>query len=125
MKRLNSLLLGAAFVLTACGGKGDAPGKAPYKLTGDAAAKWDNLCVACHGNNGHGDGPTAAALNPKPRSFADPEWQKKSTDEHIAKVIVEGGKAAGLSELMPGNPDLASKKEVVDQLVKKIRSFGP
>lgn len=126
MKRVSMLLLGAAMLLGACGGKGGGgPAKAPVNLTGEAKTKWDNLCVTCHGNAGKGDGPGAAALNPKPRSFGDAEWQKSVTDEHLAKVIVEGGKAVGKSELMPPNPDLAGKKDIIDQLVKKVRSFGP
>lgn len=116
-------LLGAV-MLGACGGKGDAPVAAPVKMGVEARAKWDNLCVVCHGKSGHGDGPGAAGINPKPRSFADKGWQASVTDEHLIKVIVEGGKAAGKSELMPGNPDLASRKDIVADLVKKVRSYG-
>jgi mono/diheme cytochrome c family protein len=80
-------------------------------------------CVVCHGDHGDGDGPGAAALNPKPRAFALPDWQASVTDEHIKKVIIEGGAAAGKSAAMPGNPDLRNKQEVVDELVKIVRAF--
>jgi hypothetical protein len=52
------------------------------------------------------------------------DWQKSVTDEHLAKIILEGGAAVGLSPLMPPNPDLADKPQVVDALVAVIRSFG-
>jgi mono/diheme cytochrome c family protein len=80
-------------------------------------------CVTCHGSTGKGDGPASAALNPKPRSFGDAAWQKSVTDEHIEKVIAQGGPAAGKSPLMPPNPDLAGKP-VVKALREKVRSFA-
>ena len=81
-------------------------------------------CVTCHGATGKGDGPGSVALNPKPRNYASAEWQKSVTDEHLGKIIVEGGAAVGLSPLMPPNPDLADKPEVVNALVAVIRNFG-
>jgi len=115
------MLIGTA---SACGGKTDeAPAKPAVYLKGEAGAKWDNLCVSCHGKKGAGDGIAAGALAVKPRSFGDQDWQKSVTDEHLTKVIVEGGKAAGKSELMPANPDLADKPEVVKALISKIRSY--
>lgn len=80
-------------------------------------------CVVCHGEDGKGDGPGAAALNPKPRDYTDPAWQASVTDEQIHKTIVFGGAAVGKSPNMPGNPDLESKAAVVDELVKRVRSF--
>lgn len=80
-------------------------------------------CVVCHGDKGAGDGPGAAAIDPKPRAFSDPEWQESVTDEHIEKVIVSGGAAVDKSPLMPGHPDLKDKPEVVAELVKIIRGF--
>src|SRR5690606_19902098 len=81
-------------------------------------------CQVCHGVEGKGDGPGAAALNPKPRTLADAEWQKSVTDEQIEKVILQGGASIGKSSAMPGNPDLRNKPEVVSGLVKKVRAFG-
>src|SRR5262245_8763644 len=45
-------------------------------------------CVMCHGEKGTGDGPASAALNPKPRNYTEPTWQKSVTDEQIKKTIV-------------------------------------
>ena len=115
---------GLGLALAACGGKTEeGPKKPAVYLTGEAASKWDTLCVSCHGKKGVGDGVAAGSLKVKPRSFADQAWQGSVTDEHLAKVIVEGGKAVGKSELMPASPDLKDKPAVVADLVKKIRSL--
>ena len=82
------------------------------------------VCSTCHGLTGHGDGAAAAAFHVKPRSYSDKAWQASVTDAQIAKVSVEGGAAVGKSPLMTANPDLADKKDVVDALVKIIRSYG-
>ncbi len=87
----------------------------------EARTLFEQRCVACHGSTGNGDGPASKSLDPKPRAFADPAFQKSVTDEHLAKVIVEGGTAVGLSASMPGNPDLKEKDEVVQELIKIIR----
>ena len=113
--------------------KTPAPTAAPAAPSEPVAAKspteeaqeiFQARCVTCHGANGKGDGPGSAALNPKPRDYTSPEWQKSVTDEHIEKVIVGGGTAVGLSPLMPPNPDLANKPEVVAALVQVVRNLG-
>ena len=97
------------------------------KPTGEDSVKqeatkiWESRCVNCHGSSGKGDGPGAATLEPKPRSFADPAWQGRVTDEQITKVIIDGGLGVELSPAMPANPDLASKPDLVAALVLKIR----
>ncbi len=85
---------------------------------------FDTRCVVCHGSIGQGDGPGGAVLNPKPRAFADVKWQKSVDDAHIAKTIVEGGLAVGLSAGMAPNPDLKDKPEVVTELIKIVRNFA-
>jgi cytochrome c553 len=80
-------------------------------------------CTLCHGAEGRGDGPAAANLSPKPRNYGDAAWQASITDEQLKKTIVEGGAAMGKSMMMPPNPDLRDKPQVVDELVKIIRGF--
>jgi cytochrome c oxidase cbb3-type subunit 3 len=82
--------------------------------------KYATLCASCHGAAGKGDG---MASNPKPRNFTDKSWQSKTDDAKIAKVIKEGGMAAGLSALMPPWGAVLSDEEV-DAMVKLVRSFG-
>ncbi len=81
-------------------------------------------CATCHGMDGRGTGPAAVALNPKPRNYGDKAWQGTVTDDQIKSTIVGGGPAVGKSALMPPNPDLAGKPEVVAGLVSIVRSFG-
>jgi len=90
-----------------------------------AAALFEGLCASCHGLDGRAETDTAKALTPRPRAFVDAAWQASVTDEHLAKVIVEGGAAVGKSPLMPANPDLADQPAVVQALVKRVRSLGP
>lgn len=80
-------------------------------------------CVPCHGTAGHGDGPASAALDPKPRKFADPAWQTQVTDEYIEKIIKLGGAAVGKSPAMPSNPDL-NDPQVVAGLRTVVRGFN-
>ena len=109
-------------LLTACGGD-DSKSKADPAVVAEAQKVWKDKCVTCHGDRGLGDGPGAAALDPKPRTFKDPKWQMQTKDERIAQVIVEGGVSVGLSEGMAPNPELKDKPAVVAELVKIVRSF--
>jgi len=48
-------------------------------------------CVACHGEDGLGSGPGAAALNPPPRDFSNPEgWKNAQTLAGIYTSLQEG-----------------------------------
>lgn len=98
------------------------------EVSAAARAEADQLfstrCAACHGPTGTGEGPTAAALVPKPRNFHDHGWQSSVTDTHIEKIIIAGGPSVGKSPLMPPNPDLQGKAPVVTALREKIRAFG-
>jgi mono/diheme cytochrome c family protein len=108
-------------LLTACSGKG---GDANAEAVAEAQKVWQERCVTCHGNDGSGNGPGAAALAVKPRSFRDPKWQASVDNERIKKVMVEGGASVGLNEAMAPNPDLKDKPAVQDELVKKIRKLA-
>ncbi|MCA8976837.1 MAG: hypothetical protein KDC98_19095 [Planctomycetes bacterium] len=121
-------------VLAACGGgapENTTPAAAgagndqAAAATSQAEAKaiFDSLCFTCHGATGHGDGPGAIALDPKPRSFADAAWQDSVTDEHIKKTIVFGGAAVGKSPMMPAQPQYKGKTAILDGLVKIVRAF--
>jgi uncharacterized membrane protein len=87
----------------------------------EARSVFSTRCAVCHGAGGAGDG---AKLAPPPRNLTDAAWQKTVTDEHLSKVLLEGGAAVGKSGLMPPNPDLGSKPLVLQALVKHIRSLA-
>ncbi len=107
----------------------DTPAKAdpkPVEVVAnaeEAKAIFEARCVACHGSTGLGDGPGAAAITPKPRDYTDAEWQASVSDEDIAAAIVKGGLGVGKSVVMPSNPDLKDKPDVVKGLVDIIRDF--
>lgn len=113
-------LLGLTGTLTSsgCGDKASATGPA-----GEAKQIWDTRCANCHGPEGAGDGPAGKALDPPPRSFKDPVWQTKTTDEQIETIILQGGAAVGKNPLMAPNPDLRGREDVMAELVKIVRGF--
>ena len=75
--------------------------KAPYQFNDPAviaAGKqaYDDKCAACHGALGKGDGVAAAALNPKPISFADKAlMQGIPVDCHFYRIS-EGVQGTGM-----------------------------
>ena len=96
----------------------------PAEPAGDVAhgkELFSQNCITCHGPAGKGDGPGAAALNPKPRNFTDVAYMDKLTDTDIRNTIKYGGSIKGMPQ-MPSNPqyndaDLAS-------LVAYVRTFS-
>jgi mono/diheme cytochrome c family protein len=118
----------ALLLATACGG-GD--GKAAQKRIGVSPARreaievFQSLCVTCHGTTGKGDGPGAAACNPRPRAFGDQAWQASVTDEQIVRTVLFGGAAVGKSAQMPAQPQLKGKDELLQNLVGLVRAFAP
>ncbi|MBX3023941.1 c-type cytochrome [bacterium] len=111
----------AALVLAAPARGADQISPAAEKEAQDI---FKNRCTMCHGASGKGDGPAGVALNPRPRNWTDAAWQKATPDEEIEKAIVGGGQAVGKSVLMPANPDLTNKPEVVKALLQIVRSFS-
>ncbi|HSM59197.1 MAG TPA: cytochrome c [Longimicrobiales bacterium] len=78
-------------------------------------------CATCHGTAGEGDGPAAAALNPKPRDFTSGVFYidgnaNAETGEPVdlARVILEGPAAFGGSEGMPPWKGTFSEGQVRD-----------
>jgi len=106
-------------------GGGGGGGGGAADADAQAAAMFQQTCAVCHGMTGKGDGQMAQNLNPKPRDYTDPAWQASVTDEEIKTIIMEGGQAVGKSPTMPAQKNqLAGKPEVLDALVRLIRSFG-
>ena len=111
------------------GSQESAPGKrkaAPRdpNQPSEAQLLFANVCSQCHGLEGKGDGPASESLNPKPRNYTDPAWQASVKDEDIKAIIVGGGQAVGKSGMMPPNPNLKGRDDVLDELVAIIRGFG-
>jgi mono/diheme cytochrome c family protein len=130
-KRVATLTICSLVLLAACPAA-DSKGGADDSATGAATVKADlvaanqfykDKCITCHGSTGRGDGPGAANLDPKPRSLSDAKWQSTVDDAHLRSVIVSGGMAVGKSAVMPPNPELKNKPEVVEGLVQFIRGL--
>ena len=108
----------------------DAKAAAEKSGKGEVAAlaepgkqSFETYCVACHGANGKADGPAALAMNPKPRNFTDKTWQAKVNDEHVAKVIREGGASVGLSATMGPWGSVLNEGEIKN-VVQYVRAFS-
>jgi cytochrome c1 len=117
------LCLAALMIATACGDAGETkpdtapkpapevpapappspespaePSGAPDVAGGEMNYKM--FCATCHGEDGCGDGPGAAGLEPKPVKHCDGTYMNALSDEHLFKVIKDGGTAVGKSPLM-------------------------
>ncbi len=103
------------------------PNADEIKITGDAAkgaATYKMFCASCHGATGKGDGAAAAALNPKPRDFADKERMSQIADWEILKVIKEGGASVGLSPLMTPWGAVLQTEEKLQDVAAFVRSLS-
>ncbi len=120
MKRVQTATLILLILMATAPSPSGAAGKGDPKA---GQAKYDLLCSSCHGATGKGDGPAAAALNPKPRSLADAQYMKGLTDDHLFKVIKEGGAAVGKSPLMAAWGGQLKDPEIWD-VVAYVRSLA-
>lgn len=98
----------------AAGSANNAP-KAPEKFM--------TFCVPCHGPAGKGDGPAAAALNPKPRDLTDGKYMNGRSDAQLTNVIKNGSAAEKLSPMMTGYGSMLNDKEIKD-VVAFVRSLA-
>ena len=142
--RLLSMALAGCLLLVACGGEeskspsitpsaapaATAPTPAPAPpaavVTPDAAkgaTLYAANCASCHGPRGDGDGPVAAALVPKPAKHHDGAYMNALTNEHLFKVIKEGGPAVGKSPMMAPWGGVLSDAQIWD-VVAFVRSLA-
>ncbi|MFQ5915161.1 MAG: c-type cytochrome [Nitrospinota bacterium] len=86
-------------------------------------ALYTQYCAACHGATGKGDGPGAAALNPKPRDLTDKPYMAGLKDEYLFAIVAKGGAAVGKSPLMPPW-GAALKDEGIREVIAYVRSLS-
>ncbi len=89
---------------------------------GKGKETYAKFCATCHGATGKGDGPGAAALNPKPRDLTDKAYMAKLDDRYLSDIITKGGAAAGKSPLMPPWGG-ALKAEEIQNVIAFVRSM--
>ena len=105
-----------------------APAAEPTAATpGDAVARgavhYKMLCATCHGEDGCTPGPGAAGLNPQPAKHCDGNYMNKLSDDHIFKVIKEGGASVGKSPLMVAWGGALTDDQIHD-VVAYVRSLA-
>ncbi|HLZ33380.1 MAG TPA: c-type cytochrome [Nitrospira sp.] len=86
---------------------------------GKALYQGKGTCFNCHGNEGMGDGPAAAALDPSPRNFHHHGFWRHRTEGEIFWVIKHG--SPGTS--MIGFGDLLSDEEIW-AVIQYVRNFA-
>lgn len=55
-------------------------------------------CASCHGDEGHGDGVSAAALNPRPRNFATEPFRLGDGVAQVFRTISQGIRGTGMAD---------------------------
>lgn len=126
-KILFFILILIALTLAACGGGNAnavatlAPVPAEYAgktnpLGADAATAGAEVfktnCEACHGPQGHGDGPAGAALDPQPKNLA--ELQATAGDDYFFWRINTGKEGTSM---------VAWKGVLTDEQIWQVISF--
>jgi mono/diheme cytochrome c family protein len=86
-------------------------------------AKYDANCVGCHGTTGKGDGPAAAALNPKPQDHTNGKVMNALSDKYLFDIIKDGGAAVKKAAIMPASGKKLNDQEISD-VVAYIRSLA-
>ena len=100
---------------------GFAPAWAEAEAKGQALYK--QYCSVCHGAEGKGNGPGAAAMNPKPRDHSDGSYMNKLSEAHLTKVVSKGGAAVGRSPLMPAWESTMSAEQI-QQVIAFVRTLA-
>jgi mono/diheme cytochrome c family protein len=125
-KILYAILIVVAFALTACGGGTNAvatPESIPAEFAGQAnplgadvanagAEIFKNNCAACHGQQGHGDGPAGGALVPKPKNL--PELVATVGDDYLFWRISKG---------KPGTSMVGWQSILTDEQIWQVITF--
>jgi mono/diheme cytochrome c family protein len=127
-KAMLTLLILVTLTLAACSGgeKAEsitalAPVPADYAgmtnpLSSDAATAgadvFKNNCTACHGSQGHGDGPASPGLDPAPKNL--PELSAIATDDYLFWRISTGKEGTAM---------VAWKGVFTDEQIWQVVSF--
>jgi mono/diheme cytochrome c family protein len=86
----------------------------------DGARIYADRCGGCHGDEGRGDGPAAAAVEPKPRNFRSADFWHDKTDAGLRAVVMHGKPGT----MMPPFAGVLSDQEIA-AVVAFIRHFDP
>jgi len=119
-----AILVTLAALAGACGDSQPSPEQGSESVVAEVQAMYDAKCARCHNGNGNGHGPFSDSLIPRPHDYTDPAWQASVTDDQIKEIILKGGIHMHKNPAMLGSPMLKKRPEVLNGLVKLIRSFA-
>ncbi|HMO51590.1 MAG TPA: cytochrome c [Kiritimatiellia bacterium] len=123
MKHIRLFVMTAIWLAAATVGRAEEE----FRIQGDAekgAALYKMYCALCHGETGHGDGPGAAALNPKPRTLAEKAYMDTLSDKHLFTVIKDGGPAVGKSMFMTAFGAILKEDQAIHDVAAFVRSLA-
>ncbi len=100
----------------------------PFTDDADALAAGEQVytasCTACHGAEGKGDGPAAAALDPHPADFTNAEIMNSMSDTYLFWRISEGGTMEPFNSSMPPWKQSLTEEQRW-QVILYLRTFTP
>jgi mono/diheme cytochrome c family protein len=106
-------LTGVLLAATCCGAK-----EPPEAAVGRRI--YVERCAPCHGDEGRGDGPAAAALEPRPRNLHEPAlWDGRGPDR--LRDVVQHGKPGTMMQPFQG---VLSDGEI-DAVIEYLGRFRP
>lgn len=103
-------------------GRTDVP-TPPSKIDGPLARGrlvYLSQCLACHGTEGQGDGPTSATLTPPPRDFTGSHWRLGTDLAVLRRVVAQGIPGTGMPGFSAGLSE--SDREAV---IEYVRTLAP
>ena len=99
-----------------------AAGAAPLAAIRDGAVLYQQLCAACHGRLGRGDGYNAVNLPVRPTAHADSAYMSTRPDDVLFDGISAGAYTLNKSNLMPAWGETLDAEQI-RALVKYIRTL--
>jgi mono/diheme cytochrome c family protein len=117
--RKSMISLGFAWLITSMWVVQNAIGAGNVEAGGKL---YQTRCSPCHGPDGKAATPTAQALTPKPRDHTDGAYMNQLSNEHLEKVIKNGGPSVGKSQIMPPNADLNDQQ--IEDVIAFVRALA-
>jgi len=89
------------------------------ELLARGKALFESNCIQCHGQSGHGDGPAAGTMNPRPRDLSKPDgWTRGFDAPSIFQTLSQGIPGTSMASF-----DYLPKKDRM-ALVHQVQSLG-